>query len=1229
MPGTFYEQYKKNKAAKEAEASSAQTLKAGPPIGTIDRLKELVRQRTGYFEPPLYGMPQERAATPFQSMGKVAAHQGAEVVSGLGLYLPDILANRMTGEEGLAEVVDKMTGFRPTPKDIKAGESAQYISGLITTGGVSRALVGKVVRNHALKTMLGAGIQFGTREAAEQLSDKIVKDEPFDLEGIHFEAGVGTLFGAGEVGLQRLVRFARGLKSTKALATYTPPKGAKISPQEHAAWARKQARAEIRAAQKAGGKEWIRVREKYMGFGDQAAKSAAKPPRPPRATAVKPGPIAQKAESVYQHYVNRFQSIENLTNRAKALGISIPPGTDPKLLSRTYLGVAGSARVALERRTFRVTPEGQIEDTGEGLKPILDDYDHAIKPIEPKAKVREQDMNDYANAQRTIYDLQRKADPWSEGNIVSDEQVAIAHADLKRLQDKYGDRIQVMDDIAQRKTEYRRRILHLLVDSGNMSQAEYDRLLSLHPHYTPFNRVLEKFEQAGAEGEQAGTGGKPFTKARTPVHRIKGSELDVANTTESDIKNTYRVMDVAQRNKVARGVADMMDIFPEEIAPVKRKVYPIRVSPSEIKTELKEFRRKTKSVLNETSTEQATGTASGPLQKMEQVVREALMHRGMTEGEANNYLRKLKSGGAGGSERTVIEKIVKETEQVLRTNEPLETTIFRPKENPAGRVIEYWDEGQRKFMEVSPNLYDAMTGLTEEGLGILTKLLSIPAHTLRVGATITPEFMARNPIRDQYTALFNTNFGFVPFVDTVKALADMTGHSPMYEEWLQAGGAYAGFVELSRPSLKKMTSELQRSPVQKAMRRLNLLNTAEDVSMFFERGTRVGIYERARKSGLSALEASYKAREGTTDFNRYGSKMKAVKNIVAFLNAGLQGTDRAVRSAKADPIGFAVKGMALITVPSIALYLRNRRDPEYYELPRWRRDIFWNTRIGDHWVSWPKPFGYGQLFGTLPERFMEFADTNNPKAFDDLAKTLVESSTPLSGDPASGILPTGIKPIIETATDWDFFRQRTVVPPGRKDLIDSEQYGRYTSETAKVLGKWFNYSPSKIDHLVNGFFGGTGRYALDATDVLISQVRQSKGQETPFKMPMEPADIPLVKGFVARDPKRGTAQSFQDFYAKGSELERYYNTWREYIKTRRFDEAAAFYREHPDLIVGRKVPALKAGVSRCSKAIDEVMRDPELSDKQKQIRVRQLERARFDLVQSLNRMLQDPRLQKR
>jgi len=718
-------------------------------------------------------------------------------------------------------------------------------------------------------------------------------------------------------------------------------------------------------------------------------------------------------EDFYTNIVNRMEPIEQLSKVSRKEGIDIEPGKDPQFLSRSYLGLPEQVRATLEDKTFRIDDSGNIIDTGEGLKPILDTLDVKLDVVEPNKNIRADDFQKYLKATRFINDLVPREDV-----KVTDKQKLQSVIDLAELTDKYGDEIHVFDEVSSRLYGYQQRVLSLLISSGNLAQSEYDAIINKNQHYIPFDRVLEEVDLI-SEFSPKGKG--RFQRTKSPIKKIIGSEKEIENVYTSVIRNTIRIMDTASRNRVARSVADLADFLPD-------------------------------------------------------------------------YIRRKK----GPKEKTLTLK---------------------------GNIIEYYEDGKRKFMEVSPQLFTAMTGMQEATSNLLVKILAFPAQTLRVGATITPEFMSRNFFRDQFTAAIQSNIGFRPFIDSFTAISDIMGKTDLYYDWLKSGAAYAGIIQVNRQSLDKAYKELSQN--KKAISKLNIIARLQDASQLFEQATRVGIYKAAKRKGLSDIAAAFESREGTLDFARKGSKTANFNAVKAFLNAQIQAADKLSRIHLEDPLGTAMKASAYITIPSLILYLVNRDDKEYKEIPRWQKDLFWNFKANNIWWKIPKPFGLGQVYGSLPERMFEYIDSRDPDSFNEIHKSLWESLSPAQG--ADSLIPTAVLPILEWITNFNFFLERPVVSESKQKLSPKEQAGRFTSETAKQIGAALNVSPSKVDNLIRGYTGTSGQYALESTDFLMNSIKKAGGENIPEKV-VEPADLPVIRGFASRSPYGTRSKSTRQFY---------------------------------------------------------------------------------------------------
>ena len=147
-----------------------------------------------------------------------------------------------------------------------------------------------------------------------------------------------------------------------------------------------------------------------------------------------------------------------------------------------------------------------------------------------------------------------------------------------------------------------------------------------------------------------------------------------------------------------------------------------------------------------------------------------------------------------------------------------------------------------------------------------------------------------------------------------------------------------------------------------------------------ENSNRLATYKRALEAGKHPVQAAFEAKD-QMDYNRRGNWQALMwfTDVVPFLNARLQGTEKLYRAAKQEgklSRVFAVK-FAKIAAFSVALAMLNDDDDEYKELPDWEKDAYWHFWVTDQHFRIPKPFEIGILAGTIPERMYHAWVTNS------------------------------------------------------------------------------------------------------------------------------------------------------------------------------------------------------------------------------------------------------------
>lgn len=791
---------------------------------------------------------------------------------------------------------------------------------------------------------------------------------------------------------------------------------------------------------------------------------------------------------------------------------------------RLYSGVTGMALSSLNNGTTVLNEQGELIETGKGLKSILDDFDFNAMRIERDPKKRKKDLIDYLIARRYALDLKDRDDV-----EITDKQKEKSIKDLARISEKYGEDIVLLDTSAQEIYDYQDRMLQMLVSFGVMSKDKYNSIKAENPNYIPFQRVMDEEygETAGLQGLQVKAGttfaGKKLSQV---IKKIEGSDKEIVDPIESIIRNTMRITDIAYQNRVANQLVDLADVMPEYISAYNPDV----------------------------------GMAKDP-----------------------------KTG-----------------------NEIPPITVLV--------------DGQKKSYNVHPSLVAAMTSMSPQEITGLGWLLSRPASILRTGATIVPEFMARNFIRDVHGS-YVLSEARPNVIDVVKGLTARIGKNDLYEKWRASGASFNSYMNMSDKGVQSAYAEIFKEEGKLKRYLKNPLNLPQDIGAVIEQSVRIGVYNAAKRKGMTDAESAMEARDASIDFARGGSASKEINKYVPFFNAGVQGSNKFIRAFRKNPKAMIMYASATVTIPQILItgyYLHlapEEEKKEYLEIPEWQRDMFWVFKVGDTWARYPKPFTVGFAFGSSVERAMIWADSEGETGFADiffdLSRGLITAVSPVY-DP-SAVFPSPIKTAVEQVTNYNFFQGRRIYPEWMDDLPPEERKTAGTSLTAQELGKVFNYSPAKIDNLIRGTFATSGPYITDAGDILLEKVKEWNGEEFP-EDPTSPVDIPLVRAFTMRYPTGGMSNSVQQFY-EAKKLATQVENGLDIFKDERLEE----YRQENEALIS-VTPIIKAQgkrISQINKLRKNIYEDLGMSGKEKEQVLRDYDDQILNAARIANEALSD------
>ena len=441
------------------------------------------------------------------------------------------------------------------------------------------------------------------------------------------------------------------------------------------------------------------------------------------------------------------------------------------------------------------------------------------------------------------------------------------------------------------------------------------------------------------------------------------------------------------------------------------------------------------------------------------------------------------------------------------------------------------ENGVKTVYQANDQLFvDAVKSLNMPDLPFMG-ILSAPANLLRNFVTKDPGFIMTNLLRDSLSAYVTSGTNATPIAGTVINFAKaMKGNNPSFEALMDAGiiGGYefSANVEQSGATLSKDLAKKSGkgggilTPFTSVWEGLEKASTASDAA------TRMAVYERVLQETGNEAEALYRALE-VMNFNRKGSSavVRILTAAVPFLNARLQGLDIFYRAstgrmntadAKEIQRKFFVRGMTMMGL-SLLYYFAVAGTPDYEKQEQETKDNNW--LLPYFGIKIPTPFEVGTLFKTVPERIAAYyfgTDTG-----EDFRKAMWRAANGFVPISPAAYIPQTLKPLLEVMTNYSFFTQREIVGAGLKDVAPEFQIGPGTSEIAKFAGK-LGLSPILVDHMVKGYTGTMGMYAVDVMDSVMNQFGDSPKPSKRFEQ------MPVLKRFALDPEARGNVTNYYE-----------------------------------------------------------------------------------------------------
>lgn len=497
------------------------------------------------------------------------------------------------------------------------------------------------------------------------------------------------------------------------------------------------------------------------------------------------------------------------------------------------------------------------------------------------------------------------------------------------------------------------------------------------------------------------------------------------------------------------------------------------------------------------------------------------------------------TGGSIGGKKETVYKIKGSTKQIENPYVSLIDNVFKSvKESDRNEVMrefrnlivekrDMYDGAPKKFAEIGvigkegdkntttifvngkpehwifqEDIHNMIKGLDKEGYNLPAVFTALPS-LLRFTVTNFPVFAVRNIVRDVQDRMIKSNENNA---GNLYGLKSFTKDKKYWQDVARNGGLNAGYYYKDKEAyyslLDVAMQDLSKGKTTKILDYDRLKNSWQSYTDLLQKGETLNrvaeyksAYQNAKTKGLddysAQLYAASKSRE-LLDFALMGNWMRYINQMVPFSNAAVQGLYSSIKKAQENPKQFALRMVLISVLPSIAFWFLNHKDDEdakeYEELPDYQRDMFYNYKIGkNNWVSIPKPYELS-LLGAGADRALSKV-AGNKEAFKGYAGSVAKSLMVFDESNFAG----SYQKIVEGYANYDFFRNKSIIPPYENGLDLELRHTDNASRLGKALQAATGWDARKIDHFIKGTFSYYGNTAIKLSDT----GREGKGLDIP------------------------------------------------------------------------------------------------------------------------------------